>query len=404
MTLTKESYDYVIIGGGMAGDAAAKAIRDADARGSILLIGSDPEPPVTRPALSKKLWTDPEFGFEKVWLNTTGETGAELVTSDAATMIDLKAHTVATASGARVGYGKLLLATGGQPHRLDLPDDDRVIYFRTVTDYRKLRELAGKARHLLVVGSGFIGTEIACALVLNDTRVTLAYPEDLINESVFPWELAQQVTRMFTENGVNLSPGTTIESGSIEGGQLVIGDGKDAEFRVDGVVVGLGISPSTELAQTAGLSVDNGIVVDETLVTSDPDVFAAGDVANYPDRLLGRRRVEHVDSANEMGSSVGANMVGPLQPYTHTPYFYSVLFGTRYEAVGTLDSSLEMVQDWTGDRSRGVVYYLGDAGEVSGVLLWNVQDQTDAARKVIADSQTVALGHDQLSGRIPLGD
>ncbi|GAA5227655.1 NAD(P)/FAD-dependent oxidoreductase [Paeniglutamicibacter antarcticus] len=394
----------MIIGGGMAGDAAAKAIRCADARGSILLIGSDPEPSVTRPALSKKLWTDPEFGFEKVWLNTTDEISAELVTSDPTTMINLKAHTVDTASGARVGYEKLLLATGGQPHRLDFPDDDRVIYFRTVTDYRKLRELAEKDRHLLVVGSGFIGTELACALLLNDTRVTLAYPEDLVNESVFPRELAQQVTRMFTENGVNLSQGTTIESGSIEDGQLLIGDGMDAEFRVDGVVVGLGISPSTELAQAAGLTVDNGIVVDETLVSSDPEVFAAGDVANHPDRLLGRRRVEHVDNANEMGSRAGANMAGPLEPHTHTPYFYSVLFGTRYAAVGRLDSSLEMVQDWAEDRSRGVVYYLSDAGEVSGVLLWNVEDQTDAARKVIADSQTGALGHEQLTGRIPLGD
>ncbi len=404
MNSTSERYDYVIIGGGMVGDAAAKAIQQTDADGSILIIGADPEPPVTRPAMSKKLWTDPDFGFNQVWLNTTSKSGAELATADPATAIDCERHTVRTASGRNVSYGKLLVATGGEPHHLDLPDDDRVVYFRTVSDYRRLRELAGNDRHLLVVGGGFIGTELACALIQNDTRVTLAYPDELVNASLFPRELAQELTRAFADRGVNLSPKTRIRSGSIEGGQLAIRDDEDATFMVDGVVVGLGISPSTELAEAAGLNVDDGVVVDSTLMTSDPDVFAAGDVANYPDQLLGRRRVEHVDNANEMGARVGANMAGEPQPYTHTPYFYSVLFGTRYEAVGTLDSSLDMVQDWTQDRRRGVVYYLNDAGVVTGVLLWNVSDQTDAARQVIADSQAGALSQDQLSGRIPIGN
>lgn len=402
MVQANKHYDYVIIGGGMVGDAAAKAIHENDPNGSILIIGADPEPSVTRPALSKKLWTDPDFGFEKVWLHTTPASGAELATGDPATAIDPEAHMVATASGRSVGYNKLLLATGGEPRRLELPDDERVIYFRTVSDYRRLRELAGEERHLLVVGGGFIGTELACALALNDTRVTLAHPGELLNEAFFPPELAGELTRAFADRGVKLSAGTSIRSGRIEGGQLVISDDKGTTFNVDGVVVGLGISPSTELAEIAGLDVEDGIVVDANLMTSAPNVFAAGDVANYPDRLLGRRRVEHVDNANEMGARAGANMAGEPQPYTHTPYFYSVLFGTRYEAVGTLDSSLVMVQDWTEDRGRGVVYYLDDGGWVCGVLLWNVAEQTEAARQVIADSQRQTLSRDQLHGRIPL--
>ncbi len=403
MTDTSQHYDYVIIGGGMVGDAAAKAIHEANAQGSILIIGADPEPPIARPALSKKLWRDPDFTLDQAWLNTEQDSGAVLMTANPATSIDLDAQTVQTASGEQVAYGKLLLATGGEPRHLDLPDDDRVISFRTISDYRRLRELSGDNRHLLVVGGGFIGTELADSLVQNDTRVTLAYPEDLVNASLFPRELAQDVTQMFTDHGVTLSPQTRIASGSVEDGQLTIRDENEKTFVVDGVVVGLGISPSTELAEAAGLEVDDGVVVDAKLMTSHPDVFAAGDVANYPDRLLGQRRVEHVDNANAMGARVGANMAGDPQPYTHTPYFYSVLFGVRYEAVGTLDSSLDMVQDWTKDRSRGVVYYLSDAGEVVGVLLWNVADQTDAAREVIADSQAGTLARHDLRGRIPTG-
>lgn len=402
MTRANNHYDYVILGGGMVSDAAAKAIHQSDPEGSILIIGADPDPPVTRPALSKKLWTDPDFGFEKVWLHTTSASGAEVATGDPATAIDPEAHTVATASGRNVRYNKLLLATGGEPRRLELPDDDRVVYFRTVSDYRRLRELAGKDRHLLVVGGGFIGTELACALAMNDTRVTLAHPEELLNESLFPPELAWELTRAFADRGVKLSAGTTVRSGRVEGEQLVISDDKGTTFKVDGVVVGLGIRPSTELAEAAGLDVEDGIVVDANLMTSARDVFSAGDVANYPDRLLGRRRVEHVDNANKMGAQVGANMAGEPQPYTYTPYFYSVLFGTRYEAVGILDSSLEMVQDWAENRSRGVVYYLDDVGRVCGVLLWNVAEQTEAARQVIADSRAGTLGRDQLRGRIPL--
>lgn len=149
-----------------------------------------------------------------------------------------------------------------------------------------------------------------------------------------------------------------------------------------------------DVAQKAGLTVDDGIVVDESLRTNAADVYAAGDVASYPDHILGRRRIEHVDNAKQMGAAAVRIMAGSTEVYNHTPYYYSNVFDISYQAVGTLDSSLETFEDWaepvegSGDPQRkGVIYYL-DGGRTAGVLLWNVPDKLDAARKVLADQRT----------------
>jgi NADPH-dependent 2,4-dienoyl-CoA reductase/sulfur reductase-like enzyme len=162
------------------------------------------------------------------------------------------------------------------------------------------------------------------------------------------------------------------------------------------VVIGLGIEPNTDLAERAGLRVDDGILVDSRLATDDPFVYAAGDVVSYPDPILGRRRVEHVDNANEQGAAVGRIMAGSDEKYTHTPSYYSDVFDLSYEAVGKLDASLETVEDWKDDSSV-VVYYL-DGGVPVGVLLWNVWDATDKARQVLTEAR--ALTPDNLVGMI----
>ncbi len=391
-----EAYDYVIIGGGMVADSAAKGIRERDEAGSVLILSEDVDAPYTRPALSKKLWIDDEFTPDDNDLGTVEATSAELRLGTRVASIDRSAKTVTTASGDTVGYGRLLLATGGRPTRLDLPEDDRVIYFRTAADYRALRSVAGNGRHVVVVGGGYIGSEIASALAQNETRVTVVFPGDRLGDSVFPKKVVDLYEGAFTDAGVELLSGRRLESGTVDGDgvHLTLDDASTVD--ADAVVIGLGIEPATELAEAAGLTVDDGIVVDERLQTNDADVFSAGDVASYPDPILGRRRVEHVDNAYEQGAAVGRILAGSDETYAHTPYYYSDVFDLGYEAVGKLDSSLTTVEDWKDDESV-VVYYLDDGVPV-GVLLWNVWDATDAAREVLAKAEPVDPA--DLRGRI----
>ncbi len=392
-------FDYLIVGGGMVADTAARGIREVDADGSIAIISDDVDEPYTRPALSKKLWTDDEFTWEKVPLGTADDTGAEIRLRTRATALRPEAHEVDTDAGDTIEYGRLLVATGGHPVPLPVDDDSdgsRALTFRTADDYRHLRALADEVDRIAVVGGGYIGSELAAALVQNGVDTVLIHTGAVLNDAVFPAGLAERFEKLFRDAGVEIVGGSRVTGGTVDatGARLALENGD--EVRADAVVSGLGIRVASDLAEEAGLTVDDGIIVDAQLRTSVDDVFAAGDVASYPDRILGRRRVEHVDNANEMGKAAGRNLAGAREPYTHTPYYYSAVFGVRYEAVGTLDASLDTVEDWH-DTDHGVVYYLDD-DRVVGVLLWNVEDARDAARKVLAEADT--LTRDDLVGRI----
>ncbi len=378
-------YDYLIIGGGMAADTAAKGIREKDTSGTIGILGEESTAPFPRPALSKKLWTDADFGEDDAALHTADETGAELHLGARADTIDREAKQVTTSTGETFGYGKLLIATGGHPRQIPaLPPSNRVIYYRTLEHYHRLRATIADHPRVAVVGGGYIGTEIAAALVQNGCAVTLVHPDDVLGSRTFPAPIAEEIETMFSDAGVEVHGGAKVDGGSSSstGVTLQLSDG--TTLATDYAVVGLGIEPAGVLAGKAGLatSTDGGIVVNERLTTDDPSVLAAGDVAEYPDRILGRRRVEHVDNANEMGAAAGRILAGSDETYDHTPYFYSDLFDAWYEAVGTLDAGLrtEIVEKEDGGK---VVYYLTD-DEVVGVLLWKVADGLDLAREVLS--------------------
>jgi 3-phenylpropionate/trans-cinnamate dioxygenase ferredoxin reductase component len=374
-------YKYLIIGGGMTADEAARAIRAADRTGSLGMISAETNPPYDRPPLTKDLWKGtPE---ERVW-RSTDALGVDLHLGRRAQVLDATRKRVADDQGDVYTYEKLLLATGGRPRHLPFDHDPQdVIYYRTLEDYRRLVQMTERKQRFAVVGGGFIGSEIAAALAMNDQDVVMIFPEQGIGGLFFPADLARFLNQYYRDRGVDVRNGRLVEGLAKQDGQTVLKLDDQSTVAVDGVIAGLGIQPNTELAEFAGLEIDDGIVVDQFLRTSEADIFAAGDVALFPDPLLGvRRRVEHEDNAINMGQLAGRAMAGDPVPYDHSPYFYSDLFDLGYEAVGELNSQLETASDWQEEYEKGVVYYLQD-GHVRGVLLWHVWDQVDAARELI---------------------
>jgi 3-phenylpropionate/trans-cinnamate dioxygenase ferredoxin reductase subunit len=376
-----EHFKYLIIGGGMTGDAAVGGIRSLDPDGSIGMIGDERDPPYNRPPLSKSLWKGD--ALDTIWRKPTD--GKSICHRyRLATFLDPEKQEVRDVAGSTYKWEKLLVATGGFPRRLPA-GNDQIIYFRTLADYRRLRGLTEKGARFAVIGGGFIGSEITAALALNGKKVVMLFPGKGICARVFPEALSQFVSNFYQEKGVEVLAGEKVTGVETRGSEMVVRTGSGREIPVDGVVAGLGIEPNVGLAQMAKLKVDNGIVVDEFLRTNNPNIYAAGDVAAFFSPALGKRmRVEHEDNANTMGRLAGRNMAGPPEPYHHLPSFYSDLFELGYEAVGELNSRLETFVDWKQPNKEGVIYYLQN-NRVRGVLLWNVWGQVDAARQLIAE-------------------
>jgi 3-phenylpropionate/trans-cinnamate dioxygenase ferredoxin reductase component len=388
-------YKYLIIGGGMTADAAVGGIRQLDGEGSIGLIGEEPYPPYDRPPLSKGLWRGDSI--EDIRRNIQGQ-GVEVHLGLRAQLLEPQNRRLTDERGEVYTFEELLLATGGKPRRLPF-GGDHIIYFRTLEDYRKLRALAEQGRRFAVIGGGFIGSEIAAALAMNGKEVVMLFPKEAIGSHAFPADLARFLNGFYRENGVEVLAGETVSGLETHTEKLDVRTSGGQEITVDGVVAGIGIEPDVRLAEGAGLEVGDGIVVDEFLRTSSPDVYAAGDVANFYNPDLDKRlRVEHEDNANTMGLLAGRNMAGAAEPYHHLPFFYSDLFELGYEAVGEVDARLETVADWKDLGREGVVYYLWE-GQVRGVLLWNVWGQVDAARRLIAEPGPFEA--EDLKGRLP---
>jgi len=374
-------YKYLIIGGGMTADAAVKGIRELNASERIGMISNEAHPPYNRPPLSKGLWKGD--GAETIWRMTpTGH--VEIHLSRTVKSINPTSRTVVDDKGASYSFEKLLLATGGAARRLPFAAEG-IIYFRTLDDYNSLKALAQAGQSFVVIGGGFIGTEIAAALALQKKSVTMIFPDPGIGVRIFPRGLSQFLNEFYRTKGVALLVNDSVVNVVKRGKHYLVTTKGGKTLKADGVVAGIGIQPNVDLAQSAGLSVDNGIVVDEFLQTSHPNIYAAGDVANFLNPALGKRiRVEHENNANTMGELAGRNMAGGNMPYHHLPSFYSDLFDLGYEAVGELDTKLEMVEDWKEPFREGIVYYLHE-GRVRGVLLWNTWGYVDSARSLIAE-------------------
>jgi len=387
-------YEHLIIGGGMTADAAVAGIREIDPGATIGLFSAENHPPYNRPPLSKGLWKGKPL--EKIYRKASRE-GVDLHLGRVIQAINPSAHQVTDDLGASYTYGKLLLATGGSPRRLPF-GGDQVMYFRNLDDYFHLQQLVEKGGRFGVIGGGFIGSEIAAILAGKSQAVTMLFPEESIAARLFPADLAKYVTDDYRQRNVEVLTGEMVSGIDANGSELAIHTQSGKEIHVDHIIAGLGIKPNITLAESAGITVADGIVVDDHLHTDMVDIYAAGDVAYFHNKLLDKwMRVEHEDNALSMGKLAGRNMAGDNASYDHLPMFYSDLFDIGYEAVGELNPDLETFSDWQEPYRKGVVYYLNH-GRVRGVLLWNVWDRVEAARSLIAAPDPIEPEH--LRGRI----
>jgi 3-phenylpropionate/trans-cinnamate dioxygenase ferredoxin reductase component len=343
--------------------------------------------PYDRPPLSKKLW----FGkktVEEIFVHGQDfytENSIDVAMGVHVSKVDASNSTAIDSLGQRYTFGKLLLATGGVPRKLSIPGGnlEGISYYRYLDDYLQLRVEAAEGKSAVVIGGGFIGSEMAAALNLNKVEVTMIFPEQRLLHRIFPAGLADAVHQDYIKRGVTLLSEDAPESFEKRGGKYVTRTKSGKSVESDMIVVGIGISPSIELAQSAGLAADNGIVVNEYLQTSRPNIYAAGDIAHFPYKALGKNvRIEHWDNAINQGKHAGLNMAGANEPFIYMPYFFSDLFDFGFEAVGDINSQLDTFADWQKENDTGVIYYLNN-GKVVGAMMCNVWDKVPDARELI---------------------
>ncbi|HET6918970.1 MAG TPA: FAD-dependent oxidoreductase [Jiangellaceae bacterium] len=388
----------VIVGASLAGAKAAEGARDGGWAGAIRLAGAEWHLPYERPPLSKGVMQ----GSEQPSVARVHGDGfyagheIEILLGAAATGIDLADSTVTLAGGRRLRFDKLVLATGSTVRRIPVPgaELDGVCYLRSLDDALALRDLLQPGRRLAVVGVSWIGTEVAASARQRGTEVVMVDPLSQPLERVLGPEVGRYFARLHTDHGVKLRLGTGVEAfagdGRVEAVRLTDGSAVDA----DAVVVGIGVNPNVDLARSAGLAVDQGVLVDAHLTTSHPDVFAAGDIAEHHHPVLGARvRVEHWANALNQGLTAGANATGAGQVYDGIPYFFSDQYDMGMEYSGWATGYDRVV--FRGDPEDGafVAFYLSGERVVGGVNVnvWDVNAQVQALVRSAAPADIDAI-------------
>jgi 3-phenylpropionate/trans-cinnamate dioxygenase ferredoxin reductase component len=388
---------YVIIGASLAGAKAAEALRDAGFDGPITLIGNEYERPYERPPLSKGyLLGSSERDVIYVHpLQWYADSGIDLRLGVEVTGIDPAAHTVRLADGSTIGYSKLLIATGSSPRRLQVPgaDLDGVLSLRRVGDSDQIKEAFEQASRVVVIGAGWIGLETTAAARAVGADVTVLEMADLPLVRVLGPEVAQVFADLHTEHGVDLQFGVQVAEITGHGGKVTgvrLADGRT--FAADTVIVAVGITPNTELAAAAGLEIDNGVRVDAQLRSSDPDIYAAGDVANAYHPLLGKRiRVEHWANALNQPQTAARAMLGQDVSYDRMPYFFTDQYDLGMEYTGFVEPGGYSRVVFRGDTGRRefVAFWLDQDDRVLAGMNVNVWDVTDAIRELVRAGQPV---------------
>jgi len=379
---------FVIVGASLAGAKAAETLRSEGFDGPVVLVGDETERPYERPPLSKdyllgKAERDSIFVHPPDWYH---ENNVDLRLGARVTGIDRAAHEVTLADGSTVGYAKLLLTTGSSPRRLEVPGAHLhgLNYLRTAADSDQIKAAFRDAKHVVVIGAGWIGLEAAAAAKTAGADVTVVEMAELPLLRVLGSEVAQVFADLHRDHGVDLRLGVQIEdiigsAGRAEGVQLTDG----SQLRADAIVVGIGVAPNTELAEAAGLEIGDGVEVDASLRTSDPDIYAAGDVACAYHPFLGQSiRVEHWANALNQPQTAARAMLGQDVSYDLLPYFYTDQYDLGMEYSGYVPPGGYDEVVFRGDRAdrEFVVFWLKNGRVLAGmnVNVWDVNERVQA--------------------------
>jgi 3-phenylpropionate/trans-cinnamate dioxygenase ferredoxin reductase subunit len=388
---------FVIVGAGLAGAKAAETLREEGFDGPVVLVGEESERPYERPPFSKgyllgSAERDSAYVHDAGWY---AEHDVDLRTGVRATRIDPAERRVELDTGEQLGYRRLLLATGASPRRLAVPGADQagVRYLRTAADSDQLvADLSGEWRQVVVVGAGWIGLEVAAAARTRGHAVTVVEPRPTPLHAVLGEAMGQLFARLHRDHGVDVRTGTTLrEIRGVGGGvdAVVLDDGET--LHADVVVVGVGVGPNTALAEAAGLKVDNGVVADASLCTSDPDIFVAGDIANAFHPLYGRHvRVEHWANALNGGPAAARSMLGQQVSYDRVPYFFTDQYdlGMEYSGLGGPDDTVVTRGDV--DSGEFIAFWLA-GGRVRAGMNVNVWDVTGPIQDLIRSGRPVPV-------------
>ncbi len=388
---------FVIVGGGLAAAKAAQTLREEGYDGRLVIVSAESERPYERPPLSKGYLNgsaerSSAFVHDETWY---GEHDVDLRLATTAVGLDAAARQVELAGGERLGYDKLLLTTGSSPRRLAVAgaDLDGVLYLRMIEDADRLRAaLADGGRRVVVVGAGWIGLEVTSAARGYGNDVAVVEPQPVPLRAALGDELGAVFAALHREHGVDLRLGTGVRELTGTGGHVtgVVTDGGDT-VPADLVVVGVGIRPNTELAEQAGLEVDNGILAGADLRTSNPDVYAAGDVANAYNPLLGRRlRVEHWANALHGGPAAARSMLGQDVAFDRVPYFFTDQYdlGMEYSGAVGPDGYDQVVYRGDVAAREFVAFWVHDGRVLAGMNV-NVWDVTDGIQSLVRSGAKV---------------
>lgn len=380
----------VIIGGGLAAAKTAEALRTRGYDGAIALLAGERHLPYERPPLSKGFLAgkdahDSLAPFDSDWYRRHH---VEVHTGVSATKIDRTGRLVFGDDGSAIHYDKLVLATGSRPR--PFPGAPEVAYLRTVDDSEQLRERLGDGRTLVIVGGGWIGLEVAATARTSGTEVTVIEPQRLPLAGILGDRVADVIAGLHREHGVDLRLGVgvdAIETATAPGGRVVTDDGRT--LTADTILVGIGAIPETGLAESAGLTVDDGVVVDSRLATSDPDVFAVGDIANYPDPRFGRLRVEHWANALHQPAVAAANILGHEETFDRLPYFFTDQYDFGMEYRGHASGADPVVIRGDLDERRFLAFWLDDRKRVRAGMNVNLWDDGEAIAELVTSERTV---------------